>query len=333
MQDISIHICFAKAVIFHAERLGISTEHLLQKSRIPARLLDEPNARISAIQYADLQKITMWEMNDELLGYDDLPMKTGSWIAACHWAIHANSIGQAIKRLAHFYSFMERGMRLEPVVHNDILTITIAPWRQKSLPPYPYEAFLFSFHRLLCWLAAEMIPIKLTSLPYPKPDHSDEYRAMLLASPLRFQHTDCQLQFDTAILHKPVKRSTEEMKRFIRNPLLFMMVDIHNTNSWSARTREAIGMDIRTMPSFNEIARRLDIHPKKLSRQLNAEGISYSELKAQLRRDISIFYLTKKGFSVDDVAIKTGFSEASSFIRAFKSWTGVTPYTYRKYTS
>ena len=30
------------------------------------------------------------------------------------------------------------------------------------------------------------------------------------------------------------------------------------------------------------------------------------------------------------IAHRAGFSESSAFIRAFKGWTGVTPYTYRK---
>jgi AraC-like DNA-binding protein len=30
------------------------------------------------------------------------------------------------------------------------------------------------------------------------------------------------------------------------------------------------------------------------------------------------------------VAHRAGFSEASAFIRAFKTWTGLTPYGYRK---
>lgn len=331
MQDISVHISFAKSVIYNVDTHGLNLAHLLQKSRIPAQLLTEPNARLSATQYADLQRYTMREMDDEMLGYSDKPLKLGCWTAACHWAIEASNLGQAIKRFSHFYSLMERGMRQDVHLQGDTLTITYASWQPGQIfPPHPYESFLFTFHRLLCWLAAEIIPIRMTLLPYPEPDYSQEYRGMLMGSPIRFQQPVCSLQFDAAIASKPIKRNPEELKRFLRNPLLTMLVDIHNTNNWAARTRQAIGTDIQPMPSFADIAGRLDIHPKKLSRLLTAEGVSYSQLKSQLRRDIAIFYLTKRGASVEEVAFKTGFSEASAFIRAFKSWTGVTPYTYRK---
>jgi AraC-like DNA-binding protein len=49
-----------------------------------------------------------------------------------------------------------------------------------------------------------------------------------------------------------------------------------------------------------------------------------------MRRDYALHLLGKRGLSIEEIAYRTGFSESSAFIRAFKTWTGVTPYTYRK---
>ena len=65
-------------------------------------------------------------------------------------------------------------------------------------------------------------------------------------------------------------------------------------------------------------------------RRLTAEGGSFKEIKNRLRRDTALHFLGKQGLSIEEIAHRAGFSESSAFIRAFKSWTGVTPYSYRK---
>ena len=49
-----------------------------------------------------------------------------------------------------------------------------------------------------------------------------------------------------------------------------------------------------------------------------------------LRRDAAIEYLARPDMTLLDIADQLGFSEASTFHRAFKKWTGVAPGAYRQ---
>ena len=53
-------------------------------------------------------------------------------------------------------------------------------------------------------------------------------------------------------------------------------------------------------------------------------------LKDNLRRDAAIEYLARPDMTLLDIADQLGFSEASTFHRAFKKWTGVAPGEYRQ---
>jgi len=61
-----------------------------------------------------------------------------------------------------------------------------------------------------------------------------------------------------------------------------------------------------------------------------AQRGSYQTIKAQVRRDHAIHYLGHGSMSVEAVAEKVGYTETSTFIRAFKQWTGCTPMQFRK---
>jgi AraC-like DNA-binding protein len=66
-----------------------------------------------------------------------------------------------------------------------------------------------------------------------------------------------------------------------------------------------------------------------LRRRLQSEQTSYQAIKDEVRCEVAIDKLLHEDARVADLAELLGFTEASSFVRSFKSWTGHTPKSYR----
>jgi AraC-like DNA-binding protein len=65
-----------------------------------------------------------------------------------------------------------------------------------------------------------------------------------------------------------------------------------------------------------------------LRRRLAESGTSFQELLDEVREALAQELLTT--LAVEDVALRLGYAEASSFIHAFKRWKGVTPAVYAR---
>ena len=76
-------------------------------------------------------------------------------------------------------------------------------------------------------------------------------------------------------------------------------------------------------------ARRLGMSPRTLQRRLAEQHTTFAKLLDELRREIAEHELRTTRASVDEIAYITGYSEASTFERAFKRWTHKTPREYR----
>ena len=62
-----------------------------------------------------------------------------------------------------------------------------------------------------------------------------------------------------------------------------------------------------------------------LYRRLKGEGTTFAAIYDDLRKRMAIDYLCSQKVSIKETAYLIGFSEASSFVRAFKRWMGQLP--------
>ena len=192
------------------------------------------------------------------------------------------------------------------------------------------ESLLVLWHRLGCWLVGQPVELEKAEFNYPRPAHGDEYRH-IFHCPLEFDSDCTALTFDKRFLSAPVIRDQSEMLQFLKTSPADLLSRPDESNTFTGKIRALIGRDFsKPLPDFEWIASELHTSPQTLRRRLKQENTSFQEIKDLLRRDMAIYYLGRHELSINDIAEKVGFTEPSTFHRAFKKWTGVTPGAYRE---
>jgi AraC-like DNA-binding protein len=82
--------------------------------------------------------------------------------------------------------------------------------------------------------------------------------------------------------------------------------------------------------TLEDVAAELGVPTLRLRFELSRAGTSFSELLADFRFALAKRLLAGTEESIENIVYLTGFSEPSTFYRAFKRWSSMTPVQYRE---
>lgn len=99
---------------------------------------------------------------------------------------------------------------------------------------------------------------------------------------------------------------------------------------WTARVRETTLLEMANNPTIGTISTKLGLTERTLRRRLSDEGTSFRQIHTQARLAIGYELLQTAGLDVSTVAWRTGYSEPSSFMRAFSKQYGYPPGQIKK---
>ena len=85
----------------------------------------------------------------------------------------------------------------------------------------------------------------------------------------------------------------------------------------------------RGTPTSVEVARAMGMSAKTMQRRLLEHHTTYGGELERVRRELAASYLEDSSLSLADVAYLLGYSEPTSFHRAFRRWYGETPARWR----
>lgn len=134
-----------------------------------------------------------------------------------------------------------------------------------------------------------------------------------------------------SILKEPIRRDRAELEQLLAGGPQQFLVDFKRDASFSARLRRCMVHDPENLHnSLEALAKYFGLSPSSLRRRLREEGCNFHDLREAVRKQKSLYYLKQTHKSIDAIAAIMGYSEPSTFHRAFKKWTGQTPRGYRQ---
>jgi AraC-like DNA-binding protein len=82
-------------------------------------------------------------------------------------------------------------------------------------------------------------------------------------------------------------------------------------------------------PKIDDVARDLHVSSRSLQRKLQESGSSYQDLLDEARHQMARYYLSKSALELSETAYLLGYENTDSFARAFRSWEGIPPKSWR----
>lgn len=325
----TITIAYVTRLLADAAREGVEIALLFREAGIDTALLQHPEARISSSEFSRLLHGVMRRTEDEFIGLGrGAKSKPGTFSMMAHAVINCPSLEKAIQRSAQFYRLVDLPLelRLEQGATESRLVL------QASSPEHGniLEAIIFISLRFWSWLTGRNLEPLAIELDFPEPPQASEFRSIFSAT-VSYDCARNVIVFPSSWLPLPLVQNPLSLSKFLKDSLALIIVGNRQSIGLPEQIRAIISKGYgNAFPDFSQVCEKLSMTPQTLRRRLKEESTSYQAIKDSIRQDAACYYLGKEELSIDEIALMMGFSEASSFHRAFKKWTGQTPAGWRR---
>jgi AraC-like DNA-binding protein len=186
-------------------------------------------------------------------------------------------------------------------------------------------AIMYSVLRSLCgddWKATEVC------LPRRRPADITPYKRLFRAA-LLFDSDRCAIRFPSHWLEHRTPSADALLFRHLEKEARAL----HDLQTGDVLDRLPAVLRnglLLNQYSAAEIAAVFGLRERTLHRRLQAAGTTFREELDRVRKTLSKQLLERTGLPVCDIAHALGYADSSSFIRAFRRWSGTNPSSWRR---
>jgi len=308
---------------------GIDPDPVFREMGIDPAKLDDPNTRFNYVTIDNL-----WKRMAELSGDQCMGLKvTNFWHPSFYGALGyawltSSTLRTAMTRYQRYMRILTEGADIHLEETNAGLKIVLDYHDISQQLPTRTDSF-FSYTTEMCRAnrGNEFNPVSV-SLKHPAPDCASEF----------FAYFHCPVIFDADENSLTMSFEDADMKLAGSNPHLALLNDqimveyLANLDKSDTISRVKATI-LEQLPSGNltesSVAETLHISTRTIQRQLQEKNTSFKLILNEVRTELADKYIRNNQLSLTEISFLLGFSEMSSFSRAFKRWTGETPSQYR----
>ena len=173
------------------------------------------------------------------------------------------------------------------------------------------------------------LPLELVSVAASPPADWDKVSAMFPCR-VEFNAAQTRWQFKPGAVNTPTLLADRTLLSFYSSKCDTLMERASSNVTVSQRLARMLDLEDGWFPSLKDAASRLAMSERTLHRRLADEGTTLSAVVDTARYRKARQLLAHKKATVDSIAFAVGFSDPSSFSRAFKRWSGTSAQDYRR---
>jgi AraC-like DNA-binding protein len=314
---------------------GVDPAQVFEDAGICKKTLED---RAGRVPISTIRRL--WEVAIAVTGDAHIALNVGRTIrpATLHalgfaWLASA-TLAEALQRQVRYFDVLTTffDLDLEPGPEQTLLTVSPIP----GVPLLPTSADMaFSTTLALCRLSSTptFVPVqvqfrKRVDDPPNRARYQSYYRC-----PLVFGAARDALYFSNVSLREPLPSGNADLARENEKLLDRYLRELESGDTASAVRRQLVNMLPSGQATEEQVARSLNRSVSSLQRYLRAEGTRYREILDRTREELAREYLQSGDHPIAEVAYLLGYSDQSTFTRAFKRWTGLSPGAFLQQTA
>lgn len=327
LAELTTIVTWASAIRRALDLAGIDPVPVFSAAGLDIELLNDSDARYSV---AGMTKL--WQLGVEATGNQAFPMAVARQVQPNHLhglgmsLISSETLGDAAQRLQRYSRLVSDAAVVELEVGAVEGYIEYQP-AAEGLAPQAFEAFLAASVNLVRTIQpkAQVIRVELAS---PEPVNRQPYDDVF-AVPLQFDAAAYRIYMHSADMTLAMPLGNDSLAQ-ANDVVIRQYLDKFDASAAKQVRSAIIDLLLDGAPSLAMVAKKLATSVRSLQRHLDAEAVTFSELREQVRRELALNWVSKSDKSFTEIAYRLGYSDQSNFTKAFQRWVGKSPRQHRQ---
>ncbi len=307
------------------EGYGIDPRPVFEAEGIDPESMFDQGARISILQYQRLDLKAAELSNDPFFGLKGSEYFRPAHLGSLGFAwLASSSLRTAFQRLSRYARVINEKLTIELDEDEQFFYVSIdaqLPLLNERIREEGQLAALVKFCRVI--VGNDFSPAKVHFKQSEPPDTAYHYE--LFRCPIAFNSENTRFVIALEEIDKRLTGSNDQLAKLNEHIVVKYLAHQEKADILN-RVKAAIIDDLGSgNVSENTVADTLHMTPRNMHRKLQKENTSFKTLLTEIRMELAQQYIQDRTKTLTEISFLLGFSEVSSFSRAYKGWTGRPP--------
>jgi len=317
----------ARAAYARALEARLEVEPLLKSSSLTPQQIKNSQVRVPVKNQIKFLNLVAKELPDPFLGIHLAEGIELREMGLPYYVIASSeTLGDALRRLARYSGITNEGVRITCHEGKDITVRFDYVGVSRLSDHHQIECFVAILLRLCRLLTGRSLSPTGVKLAHRRTELPAEIKKVF----------GCKVSFGSDADEVVYPRLADTIASVNADPYLNSLLVRYceealsnrrvHSGGWRLKVENAI---VPLLPhgqaKMEEIAKRLGVSRRTLTRLLASEGCTFVGILDALRLDLAKSYLREQNLQTSEVAWLLGFAEVSAFNHACRRWTGKTP--------